>query len=605
MDRRTVIAVILCLLFLVFYQPLLRMAGFGKYLEPSRRPTPAAVDTTHADSLARVQSAAESARAAGGPAAHAPAVFAPLPIAAAAGALEKTSSIETPLYRATFTNRGARLLSVELKRYVSAHGVSSAGGKPRRVKPGHAVPPGDRVVLAGGPLFGVDLGSSAGLRPLDGLVYAVAESADATGQDAALTFTARDSSGLAVRQTWRVRPGTYALDLDVQVDGVPAAWRLNDYSLTVRSWPPFTETDRRTDERQVRATTLVGTNLHRDQAAGLLKGPRAYDGNAMWAAVQSRYFIGAVAVDQAVGRGAVSHGEQRPLAEDMVRALGPNEKPVTNVAVSSLVVGLPGAEHPVQRFLLYFGPSDFPRLSSLGHELGRSVDLGWNWIRPISELLLRLLVWVHMVVRNYGLAILVLATLVRVLLYPLNAASLRSMRAMQKLQPEIERVRAKYKNDSQAMNAALMALYKEHKVNPAGGCLPVLLQMPILMGLYQVLLNAIELRQAPFALWIDDLSAPDTLFHVSGFPIHLMPVLMAGSGFLQQKLTPMNPQQAPTQYMMNAFMLVLFYNLPSGLVMYWTVMNLLSAWQQWRVLRQDEPAVVVVPDEGGSKKRKR
>ena len=172
---------------------------------------------------------------------------------------------------------------------------------------------------------------------------------------------------------------------------------------------------------------------------------------------------------------------------------------------------------------------------------------------------------------------------------------------MMKLQPEVDRLREKYKDDPQVMNTALMALYKDNKVNPAGGCLPLLLQMPVLMALYQVLLNALELRQAPFVSWITDLSAPEALFSVSGFPIRLLPVLMALSGFLLQKMTPMNPQQAPTQYMMNAFMLVLFYNLPSGLVLYWTVMNLLSAAQQWWVLRHDDTVVVVAGTEGRKK----
>jgi YidC/Oxa1 family membrane protein insertase len=275
------------------------------------------------------------------------------------------------------------------------------------------------------------------------------------------------------------------------------------------------------------------------------------------------------------------------------------------VGLGSLVVGLPSPERPVQRFMVFVGPSDLRVLSRLGHGLTSAVDLGWNWMRPISELLLKLLDWIFVVVRNYGLAIFGLAVLVRIVLHPLNATSLKSMRAMQKLQPEIDHLKEKYKSDAQAMNTAMMALYKENKVNPAGGCLPILLQMPLLMALYQVLLNAIELRQAPFASWITDLSAPDLLFNLnygSGlFPIRLLPVLMAGSGFLLQKFTPTNPQQAPTQYMMNAFMLFIFYPMPSGLVFYWTVMNLASAFQQWMVLRQDSSAVVVVEPPRGKK----
>ena len=149
------------------------------------------------------------------------------------------------------------------------------------------------------------------------------------------------------------------------------------------------------------------------------------------------------------------------------------------------------------------------------------------------------------------------------------------------------------------LNRELIKLYREHKVNPVGGCLPMLLQMPLFFALYSVLFNAIELRQAAFVAWIHDLSAPDKLFEIAGFPIRLLPVLMALSGLLTQKLTPTDPRQASTMYLMNAVMVVFFYNLPSGLVLYWTVMNLLTALQQWLALREDgSPAAAAVEVEG-------
>jgi YidC/Oxa1 family membrane protein insertase len=611
MERRTIVLVVLLMMVFLFYQPLLRMAGLGQYLEPPRRPVPAAVDTARPDTAASLADAPVTApppatTGAAGAAPPPPAQLAPLPSMARTGVIERRWTIETPLYRAEFTNRGARLLAVEFKRYVTAHGVSAKNGRPLRVPAGREVSAGDRVVLAGGPLFGMDLGSGAGLRSLADVVYAVEESTDASGEARALTFIAEDSAGLVIRQAWRVRPDTYALDLEVETRGIPDSWRLNDYSLTMRTWPAFTETDRKTDLNDIRVTSLVGRNLHRDPPLGLVKGPRSYDGMVEWAAVQSRYFLCATVVEQAIPRGVAGRGEEQPLADAETRLLAANEKPVRTVGVGSLIVGLPSSERPLQRFIVYVGPSDLRVLSRLGHDLTRAVDLGWNWMRPISELLLKLLDWIFIVVRNYGLAIFSLAVLVRIVLHPLNTSSLKSMRAMQQLQPEVERLKVKYKSDARAMNTALMALYKENKVNPAGGCLPILLQMPLLMALYQVLLKAIELRQAPFIGWIHDLSAPDTLFSVdygSGvFPIRLLPVLMAGSGFVLQKFTPANPQQAPMQYMMNAFMLVLFYNLPSGLVFYWTVMNLASAFQQWMVLRRGSSAVVVVAPAGGRKK---
>ena len=512
-----------------------------------------------------------------------------------------------------FSNRAARLLSVELKRYVTAHGASAKDGKPLRVPHGHEVPAGDRVVLAGEPLFELSLGSGTNPRPLGDVVYAVRESADASGAVRVLSFTAGGPAGADtpagpyVRQTWRVRPGSYALDLEVETRGIPDAWRLTDYSLRMRNWPPFTETDRKTDEHAVRVVSLVGKNLRRDEPKNLLKKPKIHEeGVVEWVGVQSRYFLCVTAVDQALPRGMAGSAEEVPLSEVERRLIGPRERTVRVVGTGSLVVGLPPADRPVQRFVVYAGPSDLRDLSRLGRQLTRAVDLGCNWMRPISELLIRLIDWIFVVVRNYGLAILVLAILVRVLLHPLNATSLKSMRAMQKLQPEVDRLREKYKKDPQAMNTAVMALYKENKVNPAGGCLPMLLQMPILFALYNVLLFAIELRQAPLAGWITDLSAPDLLFEVAGFPIRLLPLLMTGAGFLLQRFTPTNPQQAPMAYMMNLFMLFIFYNMPSGLVFYWTVMNLTSAVQQWMVLRADGPgsAAVVVEEPVRGRKRR-
>ncbi len=608
MDRRTIVFIVLLMLLMVFYHPLLRMAGLGRYLEPTRRPVPTAVDTTRAgrSPSAPVTPVAAPAAAADSLTRAVPPAVPASGIASAVGVAETTVVIETDLYRAEFSNRGARLLAVELKHYVSAHGASARDGRPLRVAHGSEVPRGDRVVLAGGPLFELGLGSGSDLRPLRDVVYAVSESTDASGAVRGLTFTAGGPAGPYVRQTWRVRPGSYAFDLEVETRDIPDAWRLSDYSLRVRNWPTFTETDRKTDERYERVVSLSGKNLRRDPPQNLFRNPRPHEeGVVEWVGVQSRYFLCVAAVEQAIPRARGGTGEEIPLTDRELGWIGPRDRTVRAVGTGSLIVGLPPSEQPVQRFLVYAGPSDLRQLARLGHHLTRAVDLGWNWMRPISEILLHLLDWVFVVVRNYGLAILVLALLVRILLHPLNASSMKSMRAMQRLQPEVERLREKYKKDAQAMNTALMALYKENKVNPAGGCLPLLLQMPILMALYQVLLNAIELRQAPFIAWITDLSAPDMLFAVAGFPIRLLPLLMAGSGFLLQKFTPTNPQQAPTAYMMNLFMLFIFYNLPSGLVFYWTVMNLASAVQQWMVLRSDDAGsmAVVVEEPRRGKKR--
>ncbi|HEY6868050.1 MAG TPA: YidC/Oxa1 family insertase periplasmic-domain containing protein [Candidatus Eisenbacteria bacterium] len=601
MDRRTIIIVALCVLVFIFYRPLLNRLGLGKFLEPPRpAPTAPAPDTSRA---ARAPATAPATAPPARPAA--PPSPPSLGVEPPPQAIERSLDVETPLYDAQFSNLGARLVSVQLKRFASAHGVSSLSGTVHRPRPGEDVPPGDRVVLAGAPTFELALGSGASLRPLTDLAYDVAESTDASGRIRALTFTARDPSGIHLRQTYRIDPDSYAIGLEVEMRDVPPTLPVTDYSLTVRSWPALTEADRLSDQRALRASSLVGTNLHRDGAIGLFKRPRSYDGNVAWAGVQSRYFLAAAALVQGAARGVAAHGEERPLPPGAIPRLQRGERAVQEIAVNTMIVSLPSAAQPVHRFVLYAGPSEYGQLDQLqGTQLERAVDLGWTWIRPISALLLRLLHWIDLVARNYGVAIILLATVLRLVLHPLNMSSMKSMRAMQRLQPEMDRLREKYKNDPQAMNTQIMALYKENKVNPAGGCLPMLIQMPVLVALYQVLFNAIELRQAPFVGWINDLSAPEQLFSVGGFPLRLLPLLMTGSGLVLQRMTPTSPQQAPTAYMMNLFMLVIFYNMPSGLVLYWTVMNLLSALQQWLVLRQDGAPVVVreAPAEAGRKR---
>lgn len=619
MDRKTIAAVALCLAFLLAYPFVLRALHWDKYLAPTTPARTRAVTAAGDSARAAVARAADSASTAGRPlgslagtsgATPAPAASPKgAPLASAAATHEQTYVIETPLYRATFSNRGARLLAFDLLRYRATDPAAHAsrlvpGGEAQAAEVPNPPVAEPHVVLAGDPSFALDLGSGQRLVPLGDVAYVAQESLDAAGAIRILSFVARDSAGFTVRQTWHVRPDDYALDLDVEITDVPEPLRVTDYTLATRSWPLVTEANQVADERSIKASSLVGTNIHRDHPGNLNKGPKSYDGNAVWAAVQSRYFVGAVAAVSADPRGTIASDSKRPVSAAEQARLGKDAKPEADVLTCGIISALPGREHPVHRYLVYFGPAEYFRLAKVGHDLERAVDMGWSWILPFSRLLLLLMNWLESVLKNYGLAILALATLVRVVLHPLNVTGMRSMRAMQKLQPEMQRLRDKYKNDPQALNTATMALYKENKVNPASGCLPMLIQMPLFLALYQVLFNAIELRRAPFVAWMQDLSAPDLAFTVMGFPVRLLPLLMAGSGLLQQMFTPTDPSQRPTMYMMNVVMLVFFYNLPSGLVLYWTVMNLLTAAQQWMVLRQDSGSSAVVVAEPVRAKRR-
>ncbi len=233
--------------------------------------------------------------------------------------------------------------------------------------------------------------------------------------------------------------------------------------------------------------------------------------------------------------------------------------------------------------LVYPGPLDYEELLMYQVDLEQGIDLGWPIIRDISKVLLIVFLAAYTYVPNYGWVLILFAVAIKILVYPLTHKSYESMAKMQGLQPKIAALREKYKNDNQRLSQATMKLYKEEGVNPLGGCLPMLLQMPIFFALYRLFYN-IELRQAPFVLWIDDLSRPDEIL-IAGFGLHILPLLMAASMLIQQKMTMKDPKQAFLVYLMPAFLLFIFWSLPSGLVLYWTVFNILQIGQQMLVNR--------------------
>ena len=231
---------------------------------------------------------------------------------------------------------------------------------------------------------------------------------------------------------------------------------------------------------------------------------------------------------------------------------------------------------------LYIGPKDQYRLEEISEGLNLTVDYGFLWW--LAQPLFHLLTFIHGLVGNWGLSIIVLTIIVKSFLYPLSAASFRSMAKMRKLQPEMARLKERYGDDKQQFSQAMMELYKKEGANPLGGCLPILLQMPVFLALYWTLMESVELRHAPFIFWIDDLSAMD--------PYFVLPILMGISMFVTQMLQPEPPD--PIQAKVFKFMPIMFTFFflwfPSGLVLYWFINNLLSIMQQYYVTRQLDKA---------------
>ncbi|MEE8448734.1 MAG: membrane protein insertase YidC [Thermodesulfobacteriota bacterium] len=226
-------------------------------------------------------------------------------------------------------------------------------------------------------------------------------------------------------------------------------------------------------------------------------------------------------------------------------------------------------------FKIFFGPKDIQVLRSLQPDLDQAIDFGW--FKIFAKPLLLVLRFFNGFVNNFGWSIILLTLAIKILFWPLTHKSFHSMQRMQKLQPFVSKIREQYKNDKARLNREIMGLYRRHKVNPLGGCLPMLIQLPVLYAMYRTFLSATELRHAPFILWISDLSAKD--------PTYITPILMGGTMFLQQKMTPTmgDPSQAKMMLMMPVIFTVMFLNFPSGLVLYWLVSNVLSIAQQYYI----------------------
>lgn len=232
------------------------------------------------------------------------------------------------------------------------------------------------------------------------------------------------------------------------------------------------------------------------------------------------------------------------------------------------------------KYSSYFGPKKKEYLSKSGNQYEEAIHYGF--FHFLSQPLMTVLKFFYKYIGNYGFSIILLTVCIKILFWPLTQKSYSSMKGMQKLQPEMKKLREKFGDDKQRLNQEMMKFYKEHKVNPLGGCLPMVIQIPVFIALYRVLLEAIELRHAPFMLWLTDLSAKD--------PYYITPLVMGATMFLQQKMTPtnMDPTQEKLMLMMPIVFTFIFLNFPSGLVIYWLTNNILTIFQQYLIRRQPD-----------------
>ena len=370
-------------------------------------------------------------------------------------------------------------------------------------------------------------------------------------------------NGRSIKKQLTFSPGTYIIGLEVVFENPEQYISRGTYSLSWSGGLAPTEKNTKDDYTYFKGYALLGDELLGDDAKDGQGSEAKQAGTTNWTATKTKYFISAI-IPAVPGVGALVSGVLdggRPLF-------------TTQLNQSTSAGG---------SFNLYVGPLEYNGVRSLGVDLENTMNLGWAPIRPLGRLITWSLTKMFKIIPNYGFVIILFAIIVKILLNPLTKKSFQSTRRMQDLQPKIQELKEKHKNDPKKLNAAQGELFKAEGVNPLGGCLPMLLQMPILIAFFTIFRSTIEFRGAPFFGWITDLSVPDTLTTIAGFPINVLPFLMGATMFLQQKLMASptgGAQQKMMMYFMNVFFLFIFYTFPSGLNLYYSVFNILSIVQQ-------------------------
>jgi len=262
-----------------------------------------------------------------------------------------------------------------------------------------------------------------------------------------------------------------------------------------------------------------------------------------------------------------------PAAKEVALSVKGDEKDTLRATISPPAVTIGAQETAKIAYRAYLGPKDERQLKAIGVEAEKLVNFGWFTV--VAKPLLWLINQTHSVTKNFGIDIILISILIKLIFLPLTQISFKSMKEMQKVQPEMNRLREQYKNDKARLQQEIMLLYKRRKVNPMSGCLPMVIQIPVFIALYNALQNTIEMRHAPFFLWIQDLSGKD--------PLYITPLIMGATMVIQQKMTPTaaDPAQAKMFLLMPVMFTFLFLSFPSGLVLYWMVNNILSIAHQY------------------------
>jgi YidC/Oxa1 family membrane protein insertase len=537
MEKRVVLFLILALAIIVGYDYLLKQMGIVPSSPQRDQPPPLEAPSAPA----RVPDSLGLPRSDMSPATVGSARLDAKEKTARSPADEQTYEVVTDLFRAVFTNRGAVIKGWELTRY-STKGPDG----PQPVQ----------LVYAGGKFRGplsLQVTDSAISKQVSEGLYQVEQdfsTLDEAHPDGHLTFTYLNSrAGLRIEKQLTFHHHSYLVDVSVKAEGLRGTMDIGlGTNFGIVEWGEgFIGL--------IGPALMVEDKIEKDTPDGELERT----GSVRWVALQDKYFLSVLIPVEATAALVKKEGDK--LVSAAVRVAQRN------------------GSSPL-KLQLYAGHKEFDTLKSLNIGLEDTIDFGWfiygswSFVKFVAKPIFYLLRFIYDYTGNYGVTIILLTVGIKLLFVPLQYKSYKSMKDMQGIQPKVVAMQAKYKDDRERLNRELIKLYRDHKVNPVGGCLPMLLQMPVFVALFNILYMTIDLRQAPFILWISDLSVPD--------PYYVLPVLMGVSMVVQQKIMPttMDPTQAKVMLLMPVFLTVLFLNFPAGLVLYWLTNNVLTILQQ-------------------------
>ncbi|HHD11735.1 MAG TPA: membrane protein insertase YidC [Deltaproteobacteria bacterium] len=530
--KRLIIAMVLSFLVIIFYPKLLEYLGI-------ETPATRQEETTAEQPVAQTEKT-DSKQAE--PTKPAKTVKAEPPVTPSLPEVEeRLVTVDTPLYTAVLSSYGGGLKSFKLKHYKQ---TMEEGSKPVDI-----VNPVDGIY----PLM--TRLKVTGLPEVPAFTITGKDLSIEKGQKGELLFVWHGKDGTVIEKRYIFSPDNYTLDVEVKITNGRGESIKGTVLNEISGKFVVSKSDSYFHHGPLRR--IDGKTKRQDPETTIEMGK----GSPEWIGVEDKYFLLAI------------------IPEDNKNTFW--ESTVPSQYAGKITFGktleLEPSHHAITSFTAYMGPKEYDRLIAMGRGLDEAIEFGLFSL--IARPLLVVLNFFERYVGNYGIAIILLTVVIKLLFYPLTKHSLNSMRKMQEIQPQMLAIRERYKNDRERMNKELYELYKRYKINPLSGCLPIFLQLPVFVGLYEVLSVAIELRHAPFMLWIQDLSAKD--------PYYITPVLMGISMFIQQKMTPttMDPTQAKIMLIMPVILTFLFMSFPSGLVIYWLVNNILSIAQQYQIYK--------------------